>query len=180
MKAIYLDMDGTISNFYGVDNWLDKLHAYDPSPYERAKPLVNMQALARILNHKKRKGYYIGIVSWLSKQSTVDYDKQVTIAKHKWLRKHLASVEFDEIHIVAYGTPKSSVVYAKGGILFDDESPNRREWEESTEGAVAYDVQNILEILKEIQQNPLTNAVGYDIIYIQKKERKPNNEHYRI
>ena len=33
MRTIWFDMDGTIANLYGVDNWLDKLHASDASPY---------------------------------------------------------------------------------------------------------------------------------------------------
>lgn len=30
--TIYFDMDGTIANFYGVENWLDYLKAYDTTP----------------------------------------------------------------------------------------------------------------------------------------------------
>ena len=73
-KAIYFDMDGTIANLYGVNNWLDMLRAYDSTPYEIAKPLVNMNSLARLLNNLQAKGYKIGIVSWLSKIPNSDYD----------------------------------------------------------------------------------------------------------
>ena len=53
-KAIYFDMDGTIANFYGVPNWLECLAANDPTPYKVAKPLVNMNVLARLLNRVLR------------------------------------------------------------------------------------------------------------------------------
>ena len=66
-KAIYFDMDGTIANLYGVDGWLDMLRAYNPAPYERAKVMVNMSQLARVLNKLQKQGWHIGIVSWLSK-----------------------------------------------------------------------------------------------------------------
>ena len=62
---------------------------------------------------------------------------------NKVLAKHLASVKFDNISIVAYGTPKST---CGKGILFDDEEPNRKEWE-----GVAYDVNNIIKILKNLE-----------------------------
>ena len=142
-KAIYFDMDGTIANLYGVDNWLDMLRAYDSTPYEIAKPLVNMNSLARLLNNLQAKGYKIGIVSWLSKIPNNEYDMKVTNAKKKWLSTHLKSVKFDEIHIVAYGTPKSSMVNFPKGILFDDESNNRNEWK-----GTAFDVNNIIGVLK--------------------------------
>ena len=29
---IWFDMDGTIANLYGVENWLPMLRAYDPTP----------------------------------------------------------------------------------------------------------------------------------------------------
>ena len=50
MKTIWFDMDGTIANLYGVDNWLDKLIAEDATPYAEAKPLLNMSQLAKEMN----------------------------------------------------------------------------------------------------------------------------------
>lgn len=141
-KAIYFDMDGTIANLYSVDNWLDYLIKYDSTPYEIAKPMLNMSVLARILNRLQREGYIIGIISWLSKTSTPEYGKKVRQAKINWLKKHLKSVKFDSIQIVDYGTPK----YTLGkGILFDDEVENRNAW-----GEGAYDVDNILGVLKTL------------------------------
>ena len=143
--TIYFDMDGTIANLYGVENWLSKLQNKDASPYIDAEPLVRLSTLARLLNKAQRNGHKIGIVSWLSKNSTVEYDTKVTDAKIKWLQTHLKSVKFNEIHIVPYGTPKHEIVTDKNGILFDDEEQNRANWK-----GVAYDVDNIIGTLKEI------------------------------
>ena len=140
---INFDMDGTIADFYGVENWLQYLMERNPLPYEIAKPLVNMSVLARRLNSLQRKGYKINIISWLSKCPDNNFDNAVTVAKVRWLRKHLPSVHWDSINIVRYGTPKNTIGC---GILFDDEEPNRKMW-----GEGAYDVHNILEILKEIE-----------------------------
>ena len=144
-KAIYFDMDGTIANFYGVEGWLDYLKASNPFPYATAKPLHNMNALARRLNNLRKNGWKVGVVSWLAKNSNAEFDAKVTEAKKRWLRKHLASVEFDEIHIVPYGTPKSTVPEIKNAILFDDEENNLIEWEEN--GGWAFTPDNITETL---------------------------------
>ena len=142
-NAIYFDMDGTIANLYGVENWLDYLVASDPYPYKAANPMVNMTRLARLLNRLQAEGYHIGIVSWLSKISNEAYDNEVTLAKAQWLDRHLPSVHWNEVKIVPYGTPKQTVVDVADGILFDDEAPNRANWI-----GTAYDVENIIEILK--------------------------------
>ncbi len=141
--TIYFDMDGTIADLYSVPNWLPLLRAYDPFPYANAKPLVNLNSLARILNRLQRQGFRIGIISWLSKTSTASYDAKVTEAKMAWLNKHLASVKFDEINIVPYGTPKQTFANTINDILFDDESKNRENWI-----GKAFDVDSIIEILK--------------------------------
>ena len=145
VKAIYFDMDGTISDLYGCAGWLDSLVAKQTKPYREAKPLVNMRTLGAQLNTLQRMGYHIGIVSWLSKNSTPDYDMRVTETKLKWLDKHLGAVHFDEIKIVAYGTPKATVVDYPSGLLFDDEKPNRDNWLGTAE-----DVNNILETLSAL------------------------------
>lgn len=146
-KAIYFDMDGTLANLYGVENWLEKLRAYDASPYAEAEVLLNMQALAHRLNKLQENGYTIGIISWLSKESTTAYDMAATAMKMAWLEKHLCSVKWDEIHIVAYGKRKSKLAQVKDGYLFDDNESIRREWIKNNPNGWAFDVDNILEVL---------------------------------
>lgn len=144
-KAIYFDMDGTIANFYGVENWLECLINEDATPYANAKPLIRFSTLARILNRLQKNGWHIGIVSWLAKNGTENFDREVTATKIEWLNRHLPSVEWNEIKIVKYGTPKANVVDNPKGILFDDEEPNRNNW-----FGTAYDVNDIIGTLKAI------------------------------
>lgn len=125
---INFDMDGTIANLYGVNNWLEMLIAQDETPYAIAKPLVNLSILARYLNKIQRMGIEIGIISWLSKTSNKEYDEKVTNAKKAWLAKHLPSVKWDNMEIVPYGTPKENFCLTENDILFDDEELNRKNW----------------------------------------------------
>ena len=143
--TINFDMDGTIADLYGVDNWLEYLLAEDIHPYANAKPLLRLSALARILNRLQREGCELAIISWLSKESSEAYEEAVMEAKLAWLAKHLPSVHWDYINIVPYGTPKQNFCESPLDILFDDEQRNRDNWT-----GRAYDVENILEILKEI------------------------------
>ena len=124
---IWFDMDGTIADLYGVDGWLEMLIAQDATPYAIAKPLVNLSALARLMHRAQRKGFEICIVSALAKNSTTAYDEQVKTAKLEWLKKHLASVDFDEIRFVPYTFIKNDV-NSGSDILFDDEERHLTAW----------------------------------------------------
>ena len=143
--TIWFDMDGTLVSLYDVENWLPMLRASDPTPYIVAKPLVHMSTLARLIHVAQSKGYEVGIISWLSKTGTPAYDAKVMAAKYAWLAKHLPSVDFDEIHIVPYGTPKQVYAHSADDILFDDEAKNRDNWT-----GTAYDVNNIISILRSL------------------------------
>ena len=142
---IWLDMDGTIADLYGVEGWLDDLIAFRTRPYEQAKDLYNTLDLLEVLLELKAKGYKIGIISWLSKESTCEYDEAVRAAKKRWLAQHLPSIVWDEIHLVKYGAPKHFACKDNSGILFDDNEHIRKLWEKY---GIAYDVDNIIEILK--------------------------------
>lgn len=143
IREINFDMDGTIADLYSVIGWLDDIIAHNDRPYKEAKPLVNLSSFARLVNRLQREGYKINVISWLAKNSTTEYDELVTLAKFEWLKKRLPSVKWDNVFIVPYGTPKST---CGNGILFDDEKPNRDEWK-----GIAYDVNNIIEILKGLK-----------------------------
>jgi hypothetical protein len=124
---IWFDMDGTIADLYGVENWLEMLIAHDETPYAIAKPIVNLSVLARLMNKVQRKGFEICIVSALAKDSTAEYDEKVRNAKIKWLANHLKSVHFDEIRFVPYWYTKNDV-NTGADVLFDDEERHLEKW----------------------------------------------------
>lgn len=143
--TINFDMDGTFVDLYGVKNWLEMLIAEDTTPYATAEPLLRLCTLARMLNKLQRNGYEIAVISWLSKSGTEEYNRAVTEVKMAWLAEHLPSVKWDRITIVPYGTPKQNFCENPLDILFDDEERNRTNWT-----GRAFDVQNIVEILKTL------------------------------
>ena len=141
---IWFDMDGTIADLYGVENWLEMLIAHDETPYAIAKPIVNLSVLARLMNKVQRKGFEICIVSALAKDSTAEYDERVRNAKIKWLANHLKSVHFDEIRFVPYWYTKNDVNTGTD-VLFDDEERHLEKWT-----GIAVHASKMIETLKAI------------------------------
>lgn len=131
LKMICFDMDGTIADLYGVDGWLEKLRAYDASPYLTAQPMCDMEELAFLLEVAQHRGIEVRIITWLSKETNKDYDDLVRIAKRAWLKAH--EIPIDHFHGVAYGATKADSVRKALGegetaILFDDNKKVRNGW----------------------------------------------------
>ena len=146
-KVLVFDMDGTIANLYGVDNWLGMLRAFNPTPYAIAEPMYDMGKLVGLLNTLKKNGWRIAVTSWLSKESNPDYDAAVRIAKINWLDAF--SFPYDEIHLVKYGTTKANCTRKLGGyqILVDDNKKVRDGW---TLGATIDATTNIMDALESL------------------------------
>lgn len=140
-KTLVFDMDGTIADLYGVENWLEDLRAENPRPYEKARPIYNMDALNSILDVFKENGWKIIVTTWLAKGSSRDYDRLVREAKLAWLEKY--AFPYDEIHLVKYGTTKANCTRKIGGfqVLVDDNEKVRKGW---NLGAVIDANENIL------------------------------------
>lgn len=143
--VIVFDMDGTIADLYGVDNWLEQIRAFDPTPYAEAEPMVDM-ALLNVLLHKVQEiGYKVAVTSWLSMTSTKEYDKAVRKAKRDWLDEY--DFPYDECHLVKYGTRKNTCTkkYDCPQILFDDNADIRKGWKGD-----AYAPDEIFEVLEQL------------------------------
>lgn len=149
MYTIYFDMDGTIADLYGVENWLPKLRAENPSPYVEAEAMVNTGELQLYLSILQNRGCKLGVISWLSKGSSKSYDKMVREAKKNWLRENLPEITFDETHFVKYGTRKDYIAKDKDGILFDDSEEVRNNWRGI---AVNPNTEDIIEFLKKVKE----------------------------
>lgn len=127
-KTLVFDMDGTIADLYGVNNWLGDLRSENPRPYVVAKPMYNMDILNELLNILKNMGWRIVVTTWLAKESTKGYDEKVRKAKLDWLKQY--NFPYDEIHLVKYGTTKANCTRRIGGyqILVDDNEKVRNGW----------------------------------------------------
>lgn len=146
-KTLVFDMDGTIADFYGVDNWLDALKKEDPRPYMVARPIYETDILNALLLTLKDQGWKIVVTTWLAKDSTTAYDAIVRQAKLAWLDKY--NFPYDEIHMVKYGTTKANCTRHHGGfqVLVDDNEKVRKGW---TLGATIDATNNIIDELMNL------------------------------
>lgn len=149
VKMICFDMDGTVADLYGVNGWLEMLRHYDPTPYIKAPPMWDMAELANILMALQHMGIEIRIITWLSKESTKDYDNEVRLAKREWLEHY--AFPFDHFHGVRYGATKADSVRKylaadETAILIDDNAKVREGW--TLGETIDPTAVNIIEILK--------------------------------
>jgi hypothetical protein len=133
VKTLCFDMDGTIADLYGVEGWLEKLRAYDATPYIQAEPMVDMELFAELLRTARAQGIEVRIITWLSKETTKEYDELVRIAKRAWLEA--MGLPIDHFHGVAYGATKANSIRrylntssGETAILFDDCDAVRKGW----------------------------------------------------
>lgn len=149
VKMVCFDMDGTIADLYGVDNWLNQLREFNPNPYRQAKPMWDMNELNMVLAQLQVQGIEIRVISWLSMDSTKEYDEQVRQAKREWLVAQ--GFNADHIHLVKYGTTKANCVRKyldnnEYAILVDDNDQVRNGW--NLGDTINPTTQNIIEMLR--------------------------------
>ena len=146
-KMLVFDMDGTIADFYGVEGWLDDLHAENTRPYDIAEPLYDMTELIDTLHRLQEIGWMIAVTTWLAKDATKEYNKAVTKAKKEWLAKY--NFPYDEIHCVKYGTTKANCTRNKADfqILIDDNKKVRDGWTLGTTVNAQFNIMNFLKAL---------------------------------
>ena len=152
LKMICFDMDGTIADLYGVPNWLTSLRRFDAMPYRQANPMWDMVELADLLHQVQAIGIEVRIITWLSKETTADYDKAVREAKRDWLEFY--GFPYDHFHGVRYGATKADSIRKyltedETAILFDDNVKVRSGWHMGD----AFDPNEIFTILRELVGN---------------------------
>ena len=129
--TVWFDMDGTIADLYGHENWLKRLRNNDPTIFEELKPMFNIsETFEQIKSKIEALGIFvdIGIITWTPMEATYHFEKECSISKHYWIENQYSSV--DSFHAIPYGTPKQSAIVGNRGlhILVDDNEEVRRVW----------------------------------------------------
>lgn len=146
--TIYFDLDGTLYDLYNQPNWLERITTLaDPTAYASEDALlVNMVDLHEVLYALMEQGYSIGVITWLAKDASKEYDKAVRQVKREWLRKFLPMAT--EIHIVKFGTPKHYLPNNRtDAIIVDDNAEVRERW---THGEAIDATRNLVESLRNL------------------------------
>ena len=151
VKMVCFDMDGTIADLYGVEGWLTDLRRYNAMPYRKAEPMWDMTELADLLRQVQAIGIEVRIITWLSKETTADYDRAVRQAKRDWLEFY--GFPYDHFHGVQYGATKADSIrkYLDEGetaILFDDNAKVRQGWHMGE--AIDPTTTDIIEVLRNL------------------------------
>jgi hypothetical protein len=128
-KFIVFDMDGTLFDFYGVENWKEYLDVeHSVFPYLAAKPLYDPDVLNPVIKELRNQGWTIIVCSWLSQYKTYDFHEQIRRAKIKRLKE--IAFPYDFLIMTDYGTDKQACIKNFGGIqvLVDDSDEVLSHW----------------------------------------------------
>ena len=146
---LYFDMDGTITDLYSFNNWLDYLQKELVKPYRNAAPLVDTKRANSLMRYLRMRGYQFSIITWCSMNSSAEYERRTKRAKADWLHAWFPGIFFEN-KMVPYGVPKHSLVDAKGNYLFDDNAEVGKAWEAAGGIWVNAKEKNIVDVLEEL------------------------------
>lgn len=148
MKTIYLDMDGTFYNLYGINGWLEELLNESKNIFTKGQCLYNINELKNALAKVKEK-YNLGIITWTPRKCRKTYIGNTAKQKYKWLRQNELINYFNEIKIVSYGTEKYTLM-GENDILIDDDKRNIEKCNEYGKNGILTNGKDLIKILENI------------------------------
>ena len=126
---ISFDLDGTLFDLYGKENWLYLLENHLCGAFEGDMlPEIDKREFLTIVYKLRDLGVHFEVVTWLPKNATKEYEWVCTEEKKRWCAEHLPFI--NSVRCVPYGTPKQKVASPAGRMyLIDDNSQICAEWE---------------------------------------------------
>lgn len=157
MKKIYFDMDGTVYNLYGIENWLQMLRNEERGAFTLGCALVDMVRLKEICLKLIGKGYQIGIITWLPMGASQEYMQICVEEKYLWVRNNMPYVS--EFYAQEYGTPKQYAPARRAAEMWlvDDSKEVREMWVTEKQRKAIDANENIIEALERILRNEKEN-----------------------
>ena len=117
---VYLDMDGTIADLYGQENWLEMLIEEKDGAFIDCKPMTTEKVLMNLFPKER---YNIKILSMTPKNASKKYCEKVIEEKNAWLDRYFPNIT--ERHYLPYGNNKN-LKNSKNAILIDDNETIRK------------------------------------------------------
>lgn len=119
---VYLDLDGTIADLYGKENWLECLRAEKENTFSDLRPMISQDKLLEIFPQER---YDIRILSMTPLGASKAFCEKVVEEKNAWLDEHFPALK-KRIY-QKYGHNKN-VKNSANAILVDDNETIRKSW----------------------------------------------------
>ena len=125
---IYFDMDGTVADFYGQTDWLERLRNEQAGAFIACKPLFNRARFGAVVSRLLAIGVQFGVITWLPMDASPEYEEICTAEKKEWCATYLPFIS--EFTAQSYGVPKQKAIkkHASTEILIDDNMEVCKRW----------------------------------------------------
>lgn len=131
----FLDMDGTLFNLYGKDNWLDLLENEIPGAFvgdgmkDGLMPALSLDSMHNIIYKLMDLGVSFGVISWLPFAASPLYSETCRNEKLNWLAQNFPMIT--DIAIIPYGIEKQKAITKRAQTMYliDDNSEVCKTWE---------------------------------------------------
>lgn len=127
---IFFDLDGTLFNLYGKENWLEMLRDEQPGAfYGGFLPEIDLNEFYLTISKLQTYGIQFAVITWLPMQASPEYEEICRAEKNDWILENLPFCT--EVSIVPYGIPKQDCIIkrAQRMILLDDNIEICKAWE---------------------------------------------------
>lgn len=132
---VFFDMDGTLFNLYGKDNWLDLLENEIPGAFvgdgmkDGLMPALSLDSMHNIIYSLMYLGVSFGVISWLPFAASPLYSETCRKEKLNWLAQNFPMIE--DIAIIPYGIEKQKAITKRAQTMYliDDNSEVCKTWE---------------------------------------------------
>ena len=121
-KVVYLDMDGTIFDLYGQNDWLDAIKNEDSTIFGGDRRIITEEKLREIFPENE---YDVRILTMTPLNASKEYCEKVIEEKNKWLDSFFPSIT--KRIFKSYGHNKN-LKNSASAILIDDSEPIRNSW----------------------------------------------------
>lgn len=126
---IAFDLDGTLFDLYGKENWLELLRSENPSAFEGDfLPEIAISNLYSIMEKLANIGVIFEVITWLPKFASADYENKCSAVKKRWVKENLPFIT--NTACISYGVPKQKAINRKTGkmYLIDDNEEVGKVW----------------------------------------------------
>lgn len=133
--TVYFDLDNTLFNLYGKENWLEMLENEKPGVFNAGKenqgflPELDVKKLYNMIEQCQRLSINFGIITWLPFAASPEYEEICRKEKMEWIDLNLPMIT--DIKIIPYGIEKQKAITKRSRAMYliDDNTEVCKAWE---------------------------------------------------